>query len=236
MALDAVDQGRDIRVPDADLVVEAGREQQDHGLIEGQCQDAPRVLAVGPLLLVVDGVPEDELAVHSARRHELQFGHGDHTGNHEVDLLLVELLLAGGALHLVQGFLQVGLQVPHVDVAVLLAAVQHLVDLVPGHAVDFGGKVVLEWLLLVIGLIGQVEAVLAVFPASHIAITGRHQQNLVLLLDKVDHIQDPDLCGDDQVFLADGDLAVLFLLDRGDVDDQFLRVDANALSTDLTGF
>lgn len=46
-------------------MVEPSREEKDHGFVEGQRENAPRVLAVCPFLLVVDRVPKDELPIHA---------------------------------------------------------------------------------------------------------------------------------------------------------------------------
>ena len=51
------------------------------------------MLLVHPLLLVIDRVPQNELAVHPPTRHELQFGHGDHRRYHEVDFLFGKVLV-----------------------------------------------------------------------------------------------------------------------------------------------
>ncbi len=59
---------------------------------------------------------------------------------------------------LVEMLLGVGLEVPPVDGAVLLAAVEDFGDAVPGDAVDLLEEIVLDVLLLVVGLRLQGEA------------------------------------------------------------------------------
>lgn len=121
--LNFVDDGLNVRVPDADFVVEARAEQQNHALVEGQRHNPPSVLLVSPLLLVVNSVPQDQLAIHPAPCHKLQLGHGNHTRDHLINLPLMSLLILQTGLALLQHLLQVRLQVPHVNVAALLPAV-----------------------------------------------------------------------------------------------------------------
>ncbi len=121
--LNFVDDGLNVRVPDADFVIEACTEQQNHALVEGQRHNPTCVFLVSPLLLVVDGVPQDQLAIHPPPSHKLQLRHGDHTRNHLINLLLISLLILQTGLALLQRLLQVRLQVPHVNVAAFLPTV-----------------------------------------------------------------------------------------------------------------
>ncbi len=63
-------------------MVETSGKKQNQGLIEGQRHDAPGVLLIGPLFPVVDGLPEDEVAVQGGGGQKLEFRHGDHVGDH----------------------------------------------------------------------------------------------------------------------------------------------------------
>ena len=66
VSLNFVNERRNVRVPDADFVVEPCTKEKDHGLVEGYAEDSSRMLTIGPFLLGVDGVPEEQLAVHSS--------------------------------------------------------------------------------------------------------------------------------------------------------------------------
>ncbi len=186
-----VDQRGDIRIPDTDLVVEPAREKHDQGLVVGQGQDALRVFRVNVLLVVVDGLPEDDLAVHAGRRHELQLGHGDESHDNALVPLLdgAVVLVAGVALLGGQLLLGVGLEVPHADAAVLEPAEKYLVEVVPGHGEHLAKKLLFELLLLVVGLAGQLVAALDLLPAADVPVRGRGQQQAVFLLLEEDDVQ-----------------------------------------------
>jgi hypothetical protein len=121
VALYFVNQSGDVGIPDANFMVESCAEQQYHSLVEGQTQYSSRVLFINPFFLRINRVPEDQLAVHSSRSHELQLGHSDHAGNQHVYLLFTFIFFAASGLG--QNFLEVCFEVPHADSSTFLPAV-----------------------------------------------------------------------------------------------------------------
>lgn len=200
MPLYLVNQTGNVRVPNADLVVEPRTKQQYHSFIEGQAQNAPSMLLINPFLLGVNSIPEDELAIHSSRSHELQFGHGDHAGDQHIDFFFTLILISTSGLG--QHFFQISLEVPHADASTLLPTVEYLIDGIPGEAVDFSGEVMLEGFFLVVGLCGQHDAILSVFPPSDIPVTGRYEQELIFFIRQVEHVQHSYTSWQHQIFLS----------------------------------
>lgn len=81
VGLNLVNDIADVWVPHTNLMIEARRKQQDQPLVESETRNAAVVLAVYPLLAVLYGIPEDDLAVHPAAGHELQLRHRYHAGH-----------------------------------------------------------------------------------------------------------------------------------------------------------
>lgn len=115
-----------------------------------------------------------------------------------------------------------------------MSTIQYLIYLVPSHAIDLRRKVMLKNLLLVIWLICQVKPILAVLPSTNITIACGDQENFILFLIKIDHIQYPYLSRNHKIFLSDGDFTIFLLLDRGDVNNELFWINVDTFLTYLS--
>lgn len=200
-------------------MVKSCTEEEYVALVEGQGKNAPGMFPIEPLLLVVDGIPENQLAIHPPAGHELQLWHRDHSCDHHVDFLLADLLLVRTRGVFTKGLLEIGLEVPHVNVAILLSAIEDFIDVVPGQTVNLGVEVVLKDLLFIVRLGCQHESILYVLPSSHESITRRHEQTLVFVVSQVKDVEHSYFRRDLDVLLTGLNLASSRLLYRRYVDD-----------------
>lgn len=129
------------------------------------------MLVINPFLFAINGVPKNEFAIHPATGHELQFGHGDHTGDKEVDLFFWRFVLLALLTILRESSFEISFKIPHEDVSIFLPTVEHFINMIPSQTVNLARKVVLKHLLFVIRLRRKDKTILTVFPPTHIPIT-----------------------------------------------------------------
>jgi hypothetical protein len=56
------------------------------------------MLFIDPFLFIINGVPQNQLSIHPSTGHKLEFGHGNHGGNHVINLLFGTIVLIVGSL------------------------------------------------------------------------------------------------------------------------------------------
>lgn len=93
------------------------------------------MLFVDRLDPIVDSVPEYDLGVHRGSGYKLQLGHRDYLGDYQSMQVVSRSL---------KHFLGIGFEVPHHHSPVVEAAVEDLIDGIPGQAVDFLAEMVLD--------------------------------------------------------------------------------------------
>ena len=68
------------------------------------------------------------------------------------------------------------------------AAVQDLVDVVPGHGVNLSGKLMLHFLVLVLRLLGQARYIRRDIPSPDHKISAASNQHIVFAVVDVNHV------------------------------------------------
>jgi hypothetical protein len=139
----SMNQLRNIRVPDTNLMIETSREQQNQILVKRQGQYPPSMHFIDPLGRIINRIPQNKFPVHATTRHKLQLRHRKDIHDHQ--------LMAHSRLRL-HKFFRVHLEIPFGDGPVFMPAIENLIVGVPAHRVDLAIELVLDMLLVVFGL------------------------------------------------------------------------------------